>query len=118
MAKMEAMAQKFNDSKKLAFIAINTNDFELAKKHSQIGEQNSSCYQMFVKADSKKLMVDSLKIKRVPHLVMLDKCGNIIMNGKEFDWGKIAASADIQDPAIPASTCPAQSFSFSLDEDF
>jgi len=116
MAKMEAMAQKFNDSKKLAFIAINTNNFELAKKQTQLGNQSSSCYQMFLNSDDKKVLVDSLKIKRVPHLVLLDQCGKILTNGKEFDWEGFISLAGVKDPSTSPS--PSQNFSFSLDEDF
>jgi hypothetical protein len=113
MAKMEAMAQKFDDSKNLAFIAINTNNFDLAKQHVQLHERKSSCYQMFVNADEKKLLVDCLKIKRVPHLALLDECGNVLMNGKEFDWDEFPAAAGVSE-TIP----PAPAHSFSLDEDF
>ena len=69
---LQAMAQKIGNSSKLAFITINTNDFELAKKN-QLNSEDSLCYQMFVKPDAKKLLVDCLQIKRVPHLVMLDQ---------------------------------------------
>lgn len=112
MAKMEAMAQKF-DSQNLAFIAINTNNFDLAKQHAQLDEQKSSCYQMFVNAEDKKLLVDCLKIKRVPHLALVDQSGNILMNGKEFSWDEFPAAAGVSEsmPSTPAH-------SFSLDEDF
>jgi hypothetical protein len=121
MAKMEAMAQKIGNSSKLAFITINTNDFELAKKN-QLNSEDSLCYQMFVKPDAKKLLVDCLQIKRVPHLVMLDQQGNVLMNGKQFDWERVSKLAGIEEVSVqplantPASPTPA--FSFSLDEDF
>jgi hypothetical protein len=113
--------KKIGNSSKLAFITINTNDFELAKKN-QLNSEDSLCYQMFVKPDAKKLLVDCLQIKRVPHLVMLDQQGNVLMNGKQFDWERVSKLAGIEEVSVqplantPASPTPA--FSFSLDEDF
>ena len=112
----------------MAFISVNTDDGRVAATRVDF---DGAVVHTAVAPAVKAPLLKHFGIRRVPHIVLLGRDGQTLLNGSEFSWDKlgdlvgtavvkrappqIAARA----PAAPAAPAPVPAVSaFSIDEDF